>query len=134
LGNQVEYSIGLSLSWTIFDRLVTHYNVEQASTLHDNTVINAEDSKLQYQADVRVASVNYGAAQTQLSSARAGMSAAQKSYDATEGMYEVGSASIVDVLTAQAALVLARSNLAQAQTNLKLQEKTLQYATGTLLK
>jgi outer membrane protein TolC len=37
------------------------------------------------------------------------------------------------VLTAQAALVQARSNQAQALTNLKLQEKTLEYATGSLV-
>jgi outer membrane protein len=133
LGNQVQYTIGLTLSWSIFDRFVTHYNVAQADTVYKNTQIALDDSKLQVQADLRTALTNYGSAESQLKSARVGADSAQKSYDAIEGMYEVGSASIVDVLTAQAALVQARSNLAQALTNLKLQEKTLEYATGSLV-
>jgi outer membrane protein len=133
IGNQVEYSIGLSLSWSIFDRFVTRYNVAQAETVLKNTEINLDDSKFQVQADIKAAYTNYGSAKNQLNSARVGLDAAQKSYDAVEGMYEVGSSSIVDVLTAQAALVQARSNQAQALTNLKLQEKTLEYATGSLV-
>jgi outer membrane protein len=133
LGNQVQYTIGLTLSWSIFDRFVTRYNVAQADTVHKNTQIALDDSKLQVQSDIRTAFTNYGSAKSQLTSARVGAEAAQKSYDAVEGMYEVGSSSIVDVLTAQAALVQARSNLAQSLTNLKLQEKTLEYATGSLV-
>jgi outer membrane protein len=133
LGNQVQYSIGLTLSWAIFDRFVTKYNVAEADTVLKNTQISLDDSKLQVQSDIRTAYTNYGSAKLQLNSTRAGLDAAQKAYDAVEGMYEVGSSSIVDVLTAQAALVQARSNQAQALTNLKLQEKTLEYATGSLV-
>jgi outer membrane protein len=133
LGNQVQYTVGLTLSWNIFDRFVTKYNVAQADTVYKNTQIALDDSKLQVQSDIRTAMSNYTSAKNQLVSAKVGADSAQKSYDAVEGMYEVGSASIVDVLTAQAALVQARSNLAQALTNLKLQEKTLEYATGSLV-
>jgi outer membrane protein len=134
LGNQVQYSISLNLSWNIFDRFVTHYNVVQADTVLKNTEIALDDTKLQVQSDIRTAYTNYASAQKQLISAKIGVSSAQKSYDAVEGMYEVGSSSIVDVLTAQAALVQAQSNYAQALTNLKLQDKSLEYATGTLSK
>jgi outer membrane protein len=133
LGNQVQYTVGLTLSWSIFDRFVTRYNVAQADTVYKNTQVALDDSKLQVQSDIRTAFTNYGSAKSQLNSARVGVEAAQKSYDAVEGMYEVGSSSIVDVLTAQAALVQARSNFAQSLTNLKLQEKTLEYATGSLV-
>jgi outer membrane protein len=133
IGNQVQYSIGLSLSWSIFDRFVTRYNVAQADTAFKNTQINLDDSRLQVQSDIRTAYTNYQSVKLQLNSVRMGLESAQKSYDAVEGMYEVGSSSIVDVLTAQAALVQARSNQAQALTNLKLQEKTLEYATGSLV-
>lgn len=133
LGNQVEYTIGLNLTWNLFDRFATRLNVEQASTVREDTRIALDDSRFQVQADVRTAYVNYQSAWSQLDSARAGVEAARKAFDVTEGMYRVGSASIVDVLTAQAALTQAQANLAQVLTNLKLQEKSLEYAVGRIV-
>ncbi|MDR3608656.1 MAG: TolC family protein [Oligoflexia bacterium] len=132
LGNQVEYTVGLFLSWNLFDRFTTRLAVEQARTDLENARIARDDSRFQLEADIRAARVRYEAALEQLRSAREGLASAVKSYEAAEGMYEVGSASIVDVLTAQAALVQARSNLAQASINLKLQEKTVYFSVGRL--
>lgn len=133
LGNQVDYSLSLNLTWTLFDRFQTTLAVAEAQTDHENAKINLTDSKLQAQADIRTALITYQSARNQIDTARAGLDSAQKSYEAVDGMYSLGSASIVDVLTSQAALVLARSDLAQALTNLKLQEKSLEYATGKIL-
>jgi outer membrane protein len=133
LGNQVEYSITLALTWNLFDRFATRLNVETTRTIYENTRINRDDSRLQVQADIRTAYTNYAIAWKQLDEARTGLKSAEKSYEAVQAMYEVGSSSIVDVLTAQAALVQARSNLAQVLTNLKLQERTLDYAVGHII-
>lgn len=132
LGNQVEYSIGLNLTWSIFDRFVTHYNSVQARVNRDNAEIALEDTRLQTEADVRTAYANYASALKQLDAAQTGVSAAEKSFQAVDGSYRVGSSSIVDVLTAQAALVQARSNQAQSLTNLMLQRSALEYAVGGL--
>ena len=133
LGNQAEFNLALTLTWTLFDRFLTRLDVEKTHTTYANTQIALEDSKLQVAADIRTAHTNYDIAWRQLDTARVGLAAAEKSYEAVEGQYEVGAASIVDVLTAQAALVQARSEEAQSRTNLKLQERTLSYSVGKIL-
>jgi len=132
LGSQVEYTVGLNLTWNLFDRFATHLNIEQARTSLENNKIALDDARFQVQADIRTAYVNYRSALTLLDSVQVGVRAAQKSFEAVQAMYQVGGASIVDVLTAQAALVQARSNFAQASINLILQDKSLKYAVGKL--
>ena len=62
-----------------------------------------------------------------------GMKAAQESYDAVAERYNVGASSIVDLLTAQTALVQAQAAQAQAHVSFTLQERTIDLALGTLV-
>jgi outer membrane protein len=130
LGNQVEYTIGLYLSWNIFDRLLTRTGVVRARIVEDNTRIDREDFRLKIVSDVRQARGDYASARTTLQSAQVGVLAAKKAYDTIFGRYEVGASSFIDVLAAQSALVQAQASLAQAQINLKLQERTLTFVAG----
>jgi outer membrane protein len=132
LGNQVTYSFSLNLTWSIFSRYTTRYNVAAARTVLENAKIDQRESELQTVADVRIASSDYKIALDQLKSAQVGLKAAKEAFQAITGRYSVGAASFIDVLTSQTALVQAQSNLAQATVNLKLREKTLAYATGEL--
>ncbi|MFL5815069.1 MAG: TolC family protein, partial [Bdellovibrionia bacterium] len=94
--------------------------------------IDQKEVELQTIADVRIASDDYRIAQQQLKSAETGLKAAKEAFQAVSGRFSVGAASFLDVLTSQTALVQAQSNQAQAVINLKLREKALAYATGTL--
>lgn len=132
LGSQIEYSIGLYLTWTLFDRLVTQASVAQARATASNADIDAVDAKNQVQADVRLAYSNYKTALQQLRASREGLAAAQKAYDVIEGRYEVGSANFIDLITAQATLLQAESTRAQAQINFTLQGKAVEFSTGEM--
>jgi outer membrane protein len=132
LGNQVTYMVSLNLTWNIFDRFVTRYRVASARTTWENSQIDQKEVELQTAADVRIAQSDYQIAQDQLKSAEVGLKAAREAFLAVSGRYSVGAASFIDVLTSQTSLVQAESNEAQAVVNLKLREKTLAYATGTL--
>lgn len=133
LGPYTTYTIALNLTWNIFDRFVTRLNTEQSRVTYENSKVDTRDVELQVETDVRTSYVDYQTAVSQVETARVGVEAAQKAYDAIVGKYQVGSASFIDVLTSQSALVQAQSNQAQALINLKLREKTVAYAQGRLL-
>jgi outer membrane protein len=132
LGDQFAYSLSLNFTWSIFDRFVTRYNVASARTNWENAQIDQKEVELQTVADVRIARDDYQIAQQQVKSAETGLKAAKEAFQAVSGRFSVGAASFLDVLTSQTALVQAQSNEIQAVINLKLREKALAYATGTL--
>lgn len=132
LGDQFAYTVSLNFTWSIFDRFLTRYNVASARTSWENAQIDQKDVELQTVADVRIANDDYQIAQQQVKSAETGLKAAVEAYQAIKGRFSVGAASFLDLLTSQTALVQAQSNEAQAVINLKLREKALAYATGTL--
>ena len=130
LGNQIDYTVTLNLSWTIFDRFITHQNVSQASAVAENLAIDAQDRRNQVEGDVRAAYGDYKTAKQQLISSKKGIDAAEKAFELMEGRYEVGSANFVDLITAQTVLVQAESARAQALINFKLQQKSIEFALG----
>ncbi len=132
LGNQVTYTLSLNLTWNLFDRLVTKTQVTRARLIHENAQIDDQDNRLQIDSDIRISIHDYETAWTQVGTARAGLEAAEKAFEAVRGRYQMGQATFIDVLSAQTALTQARSNQVQASVNLKLREKTLEYATGLL--
>ncbi len=132
LGPQIQYTIGLNLTWNLFDRFLTAENVTHARVISDNAKIDAEDRKLQVQGEVRKAYGDYLTSLQQLQSSKKGLEAAQKAYEVMDGRYGVGSASFLDLITAQSTLVEAQSERAQSLINFQLQDKSLEYAVGTL--
>lgn len=132
LGNIVSYTFSINLTWNIFDRFLTRVNVEQAQITSDNLELDYEDLRLQIISQVKQAKADYITAFQQVQTAHIAVEAAQKAYATIEGQYQVGSASFIDVLSSQSALVQARANRAQAIINLKLQEKILEYTVGQI--
>jgi outer membrane protein len=130
LATQLNYTIGIYLTWNVFDRFITRENVARARAVADDARIDAEDRKNQVEGDVRQAYGNYVTALQQLRASKKGMEAAQKAYEVMEGRYEVGGASFLDLLTAQAALVQAESARAEALIYFQLQDKNLDFALG----
>ena len=133
VGNVVNYSAGLMLSWNIFDRFVTRLNVEQARISEDNLRLDQENLRLQIVSQIRQVKFDYAAAKSQYEATRVGVQAAEKADATITGQYHVGVSSLLDVLTAQTALVQAQSSQSQAAINLKLQEILLEYNVGNSL-
>jgi outer membrane protein len=80
--------------------------------------------------DVAQSLGDYATAVQQLTASAAGLAAAQQAYDLVNGRFAVGFASIVDVTTAQAQLVQAQSQRAQAIVSLSLRKRAVAYALG----
>jgi outer membrane protein len=127
---QINYTVGLSLTWNLFDRFMTHQNVVKARINADNQDIFAQDKKNQVEGDVRNAFGSYQVAIQQLRASKKGLEAAQKAYAVMEGRYRVGASSFIDLITAQAALVQAESARAQALIDFQLQGKSVEFAIG----
>lgn len=132
LGDQTHYVVGLTLTWSIFDRFLTTLDVERAAVTADNSRLDADDRRLEVVGDVRRVYGDYQSAWTQLESAKTGQVAAEEAFLTVQGRYRVGSSNFVDVLAAQTTLVQSRASRVQAQINAILQDKMLDYLTGVL--
>jgi outer membrane protein len=132
LNKQISFNIGLQLSWTIFDRFSTNLRAEQAIINYRNQELQYEDLKIRVVAEVRQALGDYQAALKQLESTSKGLLSAKQAYETIQKRYEVGSATFVEVAAAQAALVRAQSDRAQALFNFTFQKKILEYFLGSV--
>jgi outer membrane protein len=132
LAHNVQYSLGLTLTWTIFDRWLTETNVQKARVAAHNAGIDQEDRRNQVIGEIRQAFGDYRSVLQQLESTKKGLTAARKAYEVVQGRYQVGSASFVDLTTAQAALVQAEASRAQALIAFALQTRTVETALGTV--
>jgi outer membrane protein len=132
LGTQIEYAVGVYLTWTIFDRFVTHENVVKARTAADNAEIDAQDFRNTVEGDVRQSFGDYQTSIAQLRASKKGLLASQKAYEVIEGRYEVGSAAFIELITAQATLLQAESTRAQALIDFMIQSKSVEFAIGEL--
>jgi outer membrane protein len=132
LTHQVYYTVGLTLTWNIFDRWITQNGVERAKVNARNAQLDSEDRRNQVIGETRQAFGDYRAVLQQLESTKKGLLAAQKAYEVMKGRYQVGSASFVDLTTAQAALVQAEASRAQAVIAFALQTRELETALGTV--
>ncbi|MDX2128202.1 MAG: TolC family protein [Chloroherpetonaceae bacterium] len=132
LTNQISYRVTISLSWNIFDGFQRELQVEQAQINAKNTKLNLEDLKLQVVTQVKQSIGDYQAAVQQVESSEKGLKSAKQAYETVQKRYEVGSSTFVELASAQAALVRAQSDRAQALFNFTFQKKILEYFLGTI--
>lgn len=131
LGNQLSYTVGLNLTWSIFEHWSTRAMVARARTNADNLEIDAVDRQKQVMLEVRQAFGDYRTALQQLDTTKAGLVAAIKAYEVVRGRYEVGSASFIDLITSQATLVQAEAARAQALIAFALQTRVMENVLGS---
>ena len=132
LGNQIDYVVGVTATWGIFDRLVTRAAAKQAEAAAADAQIDYEDVRLQAEGDVKQAFGDFHAAAQTLTAAREGLKAARESFDAVTERYAVSASSLLDLLTAQTALLQAESALAQAEVGYYLQGRQMEFALGRM--
>ena len=130
LHDQRATTAGVVASWGLFDRFATRLNVARAHEASKNADIDFEDRRLQVEAEVQQAVGDYQASLLQVAAAAQGLKAANASYDAVQERYRVGASSIVDLLTAQAALVQAQASDAQAHIVFMVEQKTMKTVLG----
>lgn len=130
LFGQVYGTVGLGLSWKIFDKFVTKTNVDAYRIYRSNAEIDRDDLNVQISADIRTAFNDYVSAIQQKETSDKGLFAARQSYEVINGRYSVGSSNFIDLSNAQAVLLQAEVARTQALIKLALQKKVIDYYVG----
>ncbi|BAX79112.1 TolC family protein [Labilibaculum antarcticum] len=131
--NQINPSIGLSLSVPIFQRKKIKTNVTIANIQTQNEELSLVDLKNDLRKyieqaciDAQIASSNYLALQEQYD-------AENESYHLSNEMFTQGMINSVDFLTSKNNLVSAENELTQAKYNVLLQNKIIDYYLGNTI-
>ena len=132
LGNSVGYSVGLNLSWSIFDGFQTRYNVQSAKINHLNQRLDFEDLKNNIVIDLQLAVNDYVSALSQIEKSKVSLTASRSAFEDIKRKYELGATGFVELSTARSALFNAQSSLSQATYNLALQKSVLDFTTGSI--
>lgn len=130
LGDQWIYSLGLTMTWNIFDRFLTKTSEEKANLTSKKIQIENEDLRNSVVADVRQAYGEYRLLARQVDSAKKGLSAARQAYDVIKAQFDLGSSNFIDLASAQAGLLQAESSFAQAVLGLELQVRVIKSLLG----
>ena len=118
LKDNPTYSISLSLSLPIFDKLRTRTSVRQADLSLRNERATYDDLKRQVTLEVRQALFEYDTATKRLRAAQAQLDYAKQALDATEERYRVGAGTLVELAASRAQYANARTERVQAGYNL----------------
>jgi len=125
-------SVGLNLSFPIFDRFSSRINVERAHIQQQNAEVALDNLRQEVGLQVRRAMLDNSSAQAQLVAAQAQTRAADLALQAAQERYRAGAATLVEVTQARATSVQAASALVSARYNLLFQGKLLDYYLGDL--
>jgi TolC family type I secretion outer membrane protein len=126
------YSAGIALRFPLFTGWRNTYDVRQARV--QSEVADEQVRSLEQQIDLEVWT-SYFALQTatkRLGTSRDLLASAQESADVASNRYKAGVGSIIDLLTAEAALEIARAQEVQARADWFVAVAQLAHDTGTL--
>lgn len=122
----------LSLSIPVFDGFQKHYNIKQSKLTRNMLALQREDTE----RNLRIAIRNYNDQMAlcikNYQAANATVEIAQKSYDISAKMYEVGKATLVELNDAQLALQQAQLTQAQAVYNFMVTKASLDELIGKI--
>jgi outer membrane protein TolC len=120
----------VSLSLPVFDGFQKHFNIKQSKVSKNMLELQREDTE----RNLRIAIRNYNDQMAlcikNYQAADATVGIAQKSYDISEKMYEVGKATLVELNDAQVALMQAQLTQAQAVYNFMVAKAALDELIG----
>jgi len=120
----------LSLSIPVFDGLQKHYTIKQSKISKNMLDLQREDTE----RNLRIAIRNYNDQMAlfvkNYQAANATVEVAQKSYDISEKMYEVGKATMVELNDAQVSLLQAQLTQAQSVYNFMVAKASLDELLG----
>ena len=131
-GTATPYSVGINMTFPLFTGWRTQYDLKQAKIEADLARENARG--FQQQIDLQVWNSYYGlsTASQRVRTSRDLLSSAQQAADVATNRYRSGVGSILDVLTAEAALENARAEEVQARADWFLAVAQLAHDTGSL--
>ena len=120
----------VSLSIPIFDGLQKHYNIKQSKINKNMLDLQREDTERNLRISIRNFNDQMALCIKNYQAANATVEIAQKSYDISEKMYEVGKATMVELNDSQVALMQAQLTQAQAVYNFMVAKASLDELIG----
>jgi outer membrane protein len=130
VGEQATTVFSVGVGYNLFDLFRSRLDRQEAQVAYGSAQLAAGDVRREVAGDVSQAVGEYGVAVNRLGSTAVGLSAAQAAFDLVSGRFEVGFSSIVELLTAQAALFQAQNLRAQAIVQLGLAKRAVAYSIG----
>jgi TolC family type I secretion outer membrane protein len=126
------YSAGLAVRWPVFTGFRNVYDVRQAQAEADIARENVRAAEQQIVLQVWTSYYALQTATQRLATSRDLLASAQQSADVAQSRYRAGVGSIIDLLTAEAALESARAQEVQSRADWFLSVAQLAHDTGTL--
>lgn len=130
LGYQNTRIFSIGVGYSLFDLFRSSLDRQEAQVAYGLAQVSEGDAQRQVTGDVARAISEYGVAVQRMASTASGLSAAQAAFQMVTGRYNVGFASIVELLTAQGALAQAQSLRAEAIVQFSLAKRAVAYAMG----
>ncbi|MBM2815910.1 MAG: outer rane efflux protein [Ignavibacteria bacterium] len=125
-------SFGLSLSFPVFDNLMTRSQVQSAQLQLEQRKVEQLHLEQQIRGAVQAAFLILDAAEKQIEITNRAMRSALMNYESTNERYKVGAANITELQTANNQLVGMQINRVNAVYNYIMAQKELLYAIGEL--
>ena len=132
--NEPVWSASLTVEWRIFDGGARKNRLAIAESKRREAQDEFTDKHDQAQREVWTAFIAFRTAQRQEQAAVALLDSANTSYSASLDAYKYGVKNLVDVVTAEKQLALARLSSVSARSQLFLQAVQLEFVTGNLLR
>jgi outer membrane protein len=129
-GSSDGYTVGLTASMPIYDSGGRRADVDAAKAKLDHAEADARAAAAAVESQVAQAWYSLQSGRQQVTTAQAGLAAAQQAYDLANLRYDAGKSTTSDRLDALAALTRARAELVQAQTTLVVSESEFDSAVG----
>ncbi len=121
---------GIRISWTLFDGFATNANVQSAVANRRIAEIGVVQSERDINAQLKKALLDFEAARKQYEVSLKGVTSATEDRKIAEEKYNLGAGTLLDLLTANAALVQAQVNLVNSVYNYITAKKNVEYSIG----
>ena len=121
---------GVQMSWDIFDGGLAYGKMKQARALHEKAVVDLEDAGRRVELEVRTAFSNFREADEVLKSQQKVVEEGEEALRLAKARNEAGTATQLDVLSAQTALTEARTTQVQALHDYSVARARLERAVG----
>lgn len=128
-----SWSLRLGFNWTIFNGFARERQVSQAAVARDNAAAAAADERRRAAATLTQQLAALSTAYAQIDIAQDNLAAATEDLRVQQERYRVGAATILDLLTSQAALTQAEVNAVQTRFNYKIARAQLEALVGRTL-
>jgi outer membrane protein len=131
--SRTQGSLSIVASYPLFDGGLTRASLREAEASLQSAQFRLQQAERDAYAEVESALLSIREAFERLEASKIAVAAAQRNFDAAQESLREGVGTIVEVLTAQLALITAETNLVQATYDAAVAELQLRVATGERL-